>query len=96
MMDMVPLQDPPHWKRRCLWLAECVDAWRLMPRVLLGAYCAFVADVTYTLLDWYTSLPAVERGLESGGFAAAIFTVVTGLGTHFINTYLKSGRRWNE
>lgn len=99
MTDLTPaavrLDDPPRWKLRCLWLAECVDAWRILPRCLLVAYCFFVYNITDRLLSWYMTLPINERTLEAGGFAAAIFTVITGLGTMFVNTYLKSGRRWN-
>lgn len=85
-----------HWKKRCLAWAECVDAWRITPRLLLGGYCWFVYTVTNSLLTWYMALPGPERTLENGGFAAGIFTALTGFGTVFINVYLKSGRRWTS
>lgn len=87
--------ETPKWKTRCLMLAECADAWRIVPRILLLAYCAFVYNTTDFLLTWYTTLPSVERTLESGGFAAGLFTALTGFGTVFVNAYLKSGRHWN-
>lgn len=85
----------PKWKIRCLQLAECADAWRMVPRILLLAYCVFVYQTTDLLLQWYMNLPAAERTLESGGFAAGLFTALTGFGTVFVNAYLKSGRHWN-
>ena len=87
--------NTPAWKTRCLNLAECVDAWRVIPRIMVLAYMWFVYETTDRLLSWYMVLPAAERTLENGGFAASIFTVLTGLGTMFVNTYLKSGRKWN-
>lgn len=88
--------ETPHWKQRCLWLAECADAWRIVPRLLLLASCWFVYDITHHVLQWYMHLPAAERGIENGGFAASVFTVVTGLVTMFMNSYLKSGRKWTD
>lgn len=87
--------EAPNWKIRCLQLAECADAWRIVPRILLLAYCAFVYHTTDLLLTWYMTLPSAERTLESGGFAAGLFTALTGFGTVFVNAYLKSGRQWN-
>ncbi len=82
---------------RTKWLqrAEVLDAFRVMPKVLLIAYCCFVFELTHALLDWYFTLPAAERTLEASGFAGAIFTAVTGFGTQFLNIYIKTGRKWN-
>jgi len=79
------------------WLdfAEAIDALRLIPRLLLVSYCAFVFWLTDRLLTWYFALPASERSLEASGLAGGIFTAATGLATIFLNTYLKSGRNWN-
>lgn len=90
------MRDAPAWKTRCLDLAECVDAWRVVPRVLLVAYAVFVGVVSYWLLTWYMGLPAAERSVEASGMAVGIFTALLGLGTNFMNTYLQSGRRWKE
>ncbi len=85
----------PAWKQRCLHLAECVDAWRLAPRALLVAYWALVYDVTDRLLTWYMALPSAERSMEASGMAFGIFTALLGLGTIFMNAYIKTGRNWN-
>lgn len=85
----------PGWKTRCLMLAECVDAWRVAPRALLGLYWYHVIDVTNRILTWYMALPAAERSVEASGLAFGIFTALLGLGTIFMNTYIKTGRRWN-
>lgn len=85
----------PKWKQRCLHLAECFDAWRIAPRILLGLYWVLVYRVTDRLLTWYMALPADERSLEASGMAIGIFTALLGLGTNFMNVYVKSGRKWN-
>lgn len=85
-----------NWKVTMLSAAEVTDAFRVIPRLLLVAYCLFVYDVTFYLLDWYTHLPAQDRNLEASGLAAAIFTAITGFGTQFLNAYIKSGRDWKN
>ena len=77
-------------------LAECFDAWRVAPRLLLVAYWLLVYDVTDRLLAWYMALPAAERSMEASGMAVGIFTALLGLGTNFMNVYVKSGRKWNS
>lgn len=84
----------PTWKQRCLHLAECADAWRLAPRALLVAYWSLVYTVTDRLLTWYMTLPASERTAEASGMAFGIFTALLGLGTIFMNAYIKTGRKW--
>lgn len=85
----------PKWKERCLHLAECADAWRIAPRLLLVAYWTLVYDVTDRLLSWYMTLPALERTAEASGMAFGIFSALLGLGTIFMNAYIKTGRKWN-
>ena len=75
-------------------LAECVDAWRLVPRALLFAYWVLVYQVTDRLLTWYMALPSLERTAEASGMAFGIFTALLGLGTNFMNAYIKTGRNW--
>lgn len=79
------------------WLdrAEIVDALRVVPRLLLIAYCAFTFHIVSWILEWYMALPAAERSLESSGLAAAVITAVTGLGSWFLKVYTFSGRHWN-
>ena len=85
----------PTWKMRCMHLAECFDAWRVAPRCLLVAYWTLVYEVTDRLLTWYMALPGDERSMEASGMAVGIFTALLGLGTNFMNVYVKSGRKWD-
>jgi hypothetical protein len=41
-------------------------------------------------------LPAAERSMEASGMAFGVFTALLGLGTMFMNAYIKTGRKWNE
>lgn len=88
--------ETPRWKVRCLQLAECVDAWRVAPRLLLVAYWALVYSVTDRILTWYMALPAAERSMEASGMSFGVFTALLGLGTMFMNAYIKTGRKWND
>lgn len=83
-------------KEKLLTAAEVFDSWRVIPRLLLLGYCWFVVYLTNWLLTWYMALPAAERSVEASGLAVGIFTAVTGFGTAFLNTYSKSGRKWDE
>jgi len=40
------------------------------------------------------TLPALERTAEASGMAFGVFTALLGLGTMFMNAYIKTGRRW--
>jgi len=83
-------------KQQWLDTAEAIDAMRLIPRLLMVGYCGFVLNLTDRLLTWYFSLPAAERSIEATGLAGGMFTAATGLATIFVNTYLRSGRSWND
>lgn len=89
-------EDTPKWKRRCLQLAECHDAWRPITRILLIAACLFVYDVFHDIFEWYTSLPMEERSMEASGLAWGMFTTVSGFVTVFLNAYVKAARKWDK
>jgi len=78
------------------WLdaAEIVDAWRVVPRALLFAYCIWVWNVVGDTLNWYQHLPAAERTLEASGLAGAVITAVLGLATWVFKIYSDGGRDW--
>ena len=81
-------------KQFWLDLAEVFDAWRVVPRVLLFSYCAWVVAVTHDILVWYQALPAGDRTLEASGLAAAVITAVTGFASWVTKIYLHGGRSW--
>ncbi len=82
-------------KEKWLAAAEVVDAWRVVPRIIMFGYCVWTIDVVWKLLAWYMALPGPERSLEASGFAAGVITAVTGLNTFAIRVYVYSGRKWN-
>lgn len=81
---------------KATWLAaaEVVDAFRVVPRLILFGYSMWTVKVVWYVLDWYTALPAAERSLEASGLAAGVITAVTGLATWAIKVYLAGGRDW--
>lgn len=78
------------------WLdaAHVFDAWRVVPRIVLFSYGAWVAHVTDKTLEWYYHLPGAERTLEASGLAAAIITAITGLFPWVYKIYSDNGVDW--
>jgi len=69
---------------KAIMLAEVVDAWRLIPRVLvLAMFCLMMKVVL-----WYMALDV--RGFEESGFVA----VMTAAFAKLCDFYMKTGRAW--
>ena len=79
------------------WLkvAENIDALRIIPRLLVLAYCVYVFYITTFILRWYMELSAAERSLEATGLATVVISAVSGLGSWFLKIYIFSGRKWD-
>lgn len=81
-------------KQKWLDAAEIIDAWRVVPRILVFSYTAWTIKVVHDVLTWYQSIPHAERGLEASGLTGAVITAVTGLCTWALKIYMQSGRDW--
>jgi hypothetical protein len=81
-----------HW----LDAAEVFDAWRIVPRLVLFGYCAWLVYVVDFILVWYTHLPASSRGIEASGMASVVITAVTGMGAFVFKVYVSGGRAWDS
>jgi hypothetical protein len=83
---------------KAAWLrwAEVIDSFRIIPRAFFIASFVWTISVTHTLLEWYIQLPKDERGVETSGFASAVFLTVTGFLKLVYDTYSKSSRDWNS
>ena len=81
-----------HW----LDAAEVFDAWRVVPRLVLFAYCWWLAYVVDYILIWYTRLPAPARSIEASGMASVVITAVTGMGAFVFKVYVSGGRSWDQ
>lgn len=73
-----------------------IDAFRVIPRVLILGFAWFVISVVWFLLGWYTTLPAGERAIEASGFAFGVISVVVGLFTQALKLYQETGRQWGH
>lgn len=82
-------------KKEWLDAAEVFDYWRIVPRSILYGYAFLVGWVTYSLMQWYTHLPAGERTTEATSFGVAIFTAVTGFAPLIYKIYSANGRDLN-
>jgi hypothetical protein len=75
--------------------AECIDAYRVFPRLFLAICLAWSVALNYELMRWYMHLPHEERGLEASGFASIAFVAVMGFLKLVYTTYSSTGRDWN-
>jgi hypothetical protein len=83
-------------KTRWLDAAQVFDTWRVVPRVVLFGYGAWVAYVTDSTLRWYMHLPAAERTLEASGLSGMIITAVTGLFPWIYRIYSDAANDWTQ
>ena len=78
-----------------LHLAEVVDAWRIVPRLFLGATTTVICSLLASLVFWYERTPAAWNGYVATGL-----TVLTGalaaLQGFVFKVYSDNGRNWSE
>jgi len=79
-------------KQKYLDIAEIVDAWRVIPRLMLAGYFWFYTWYIVHVTHWYFELPAT--GIPDTAFVTGTITALGGMGTFFMNAYLQSGRKW--
>jgi hypothetical protein len=83
-------------KASFLHAAEIFDSWRVVPRVVLFLYGAFVYKVTFYILDWYIHEPATARGTEESAVIVGIFSALTGFASWVFKVYSENGRDWAQ
>lgn len=86
-----------------LSLAEALDAWRIVPRALVGLYCYML----YKIIIWYMTLePYILNGCKSQNVIdcviqaptsqhAALVTAVVGISAAVFGLYSSTGKKWN-
>ena len=91
------------YRKGHLAVAELVDAWRVVPRLMVGAYSYLV----YITVKWYMALePKMIEGCVSEVVTnciyqapttqhAALVTAVVGVSAAVFGLYTNSGRKWN-
>lgn len=83
-------------KDKLLFGAELIDAYRVMPRIMLAAVLGFAAWYIVEITMWYMGLPMAERTVEVSGFAGLTIPAVFGLAGKMVDWYLKTGRKWTK
>lgn len=97
-------KDIDTYRRRHLFIAELIDAWRLIPRLVVGLY---IWLAIYVIL-WYIGLdPYILKGCNIDKLGevcivqapatqhAVALTSVFGLGAAVFGFYAGTGRKWN-
>jgi len=97
------MADIDLWRKGQLAVAEFVDAWRIVPRLLVAGY----GYVVYTVIMWYKELkPYMLEGCQSDVVKdcivqapttqhAALVTAVVGMAAVVFGLYANSGKKWN-
>jgi len=82
-----------------LQVAEVMDAFRVIPRLIIVAVYIFVAYYTYDFTQFYFKLieqPEVTDWKLTAytAFGALTIPAIVGLATGMTKAYLESGRKW--
>lgn len=82
-----------------LGIAEVLDAFRVIPRIIICAVYAFVAVYTYDFTQFYFELIADPKATDwkltaYTAFGALTIPAIVGLATGMTKAYLDSGRSW--
>lgn len=64
--------------------AESIDAFRVVPRLILLAY----AFLVYSVIEWFFTLQ------DPTGGQVTFVTIITGMAAVVIGLYQNSGRKW--
>lgn len=93
------------WRKAHLAIAEWIDMWRIIPRLVVAGY----AYVTYRVLLWYMHLkPFMIVGCDVSKLAdkciapspsmehAALVTAVVGMAAVVFGLYTNSSKKWDN
>ena len=95
--------DIDRFRQMHLSLAEALDAWRIVPRALVGLYCYML----YKIVNWYMDLApyVIEKCVSSNALDciaqapttqhAALVTAVVGISAAVFGLYSSTGKKWN-
>lgn len=95
--------------RRCLQIAEALDALRVFPRLLLVSafaflcwYAVFALDTVVALVDRMASVPTAGDTLSglaqnvAAGIVGATVPMIGNMFAKICDVYMTTGRRWEK
>jgi len=95
--------DIDRFRQIHLALAEMLDAWRIVPRALVGLYCWML----YKVVMWYMALEPhlIDKCVSQNTLDcivqapttqhAALVTAVVGISAAVFGLYTSTGKKWN-
>jgi len=86
---------------RWLHIAERVDAFRLIPRLIMLVYYTFFIKAWFFVVEWFmafdwSSIEDQAIALAIVGFPAIILGVLTGVLSSLTTSYWQGGRDWSK
>lgn len=81
-------------KQEWLDAAEVFDAWRVVPRIIIGVFLAVFAWAVVYFSLMYFRLPAAERTVAMTAFVSVVLTALTTALPFIVKIYTDNGRDW--
>ena len=85
-----------------LEIAERIDAFRIVPRLILVSYYGFFVHAWYYVVTWFMAFQweridgNADVTLAVAGFPAIILGVLTGVLNALTKSYFGTGRNWEN
>lgn len=81
-------------KQKFLDIAEVIDAFRVIPRIILVALYTFYVWYIQWTTSWYFQL--IDPGAWDTAFITGTVTALGTMITFFTNKYVETGRKWDK
>lgn len=82
-------------KQRWLDAAECFDSWRIVPRIIVFSYMAFLGWLTHDLVTHYFAIVAAERTTQVTAFVSVVLPGAYGVFPWIYRIYADGARDWD-
>ena len=84
-----------------LFWAERIDAFRVVPRLIMLAYYWFFIEAWFFVTEWFmtydwSQVEDATLALTIAGFPAVILGVLTGVLSALTKSYWQNGRDWGK
>lgn len=83
-------------KKPWLSVAEVIDAWRIFPRLIVGAYGGWTAWFINRMWNFYETLPPEQRTAQMTAVIGSVSGGVFGLAAYVARIYMPGGRDWSK
>jgi hypothetical protein len=83
-------------KKEWLDAAEVFDSWRVVPRIIVGAFLSVFAWAVVYFSTQYFRLPPEQRTVPLTAFVSVVLTALTTALPFIVKIYSDNGRNWEN